>query len=44
MQSLVKEKKGATIGLYKDLDAEEKTQKQKREFKFGGEKKTSFID
>ena len=44
MVPLVKEKKGATLGLYKELEAEEKTQKNKRDFKFTSEKKISFID
>ena len=44
MQPLVKEKKGATQGLYKEVEAEDKTQKKKREFKFTSEKRTCFID
>jgi hypothetical protein len=44
MVPLQKEKKGATLGLYKNDEAELKTQKSKREFKFTGEKKISFID
>ena len=44
MQSLVKVKKGATMGLYKDLESEEKTQKQKKEFIFKKDKRLTFID
>ena len=36
---IAKEKKGPELGLYKDIEAEEKTQKSKREFKFTGDKR-----
>jgi hypothetical protein len=44
MVPLTKEKKGAVQGLYKEVEAEDKTQKKKREFRFTSEKRLCFID